>query len=416
MTQADSVHSTPSTNASAIRVWTAITSEGTRLKREELAAEISRISDEQLRANLRHTMSKLFMFLEDDLEGAVVTQSKPTFPEPASPDGAPGAVSACQAPVIPDSRPGASQALPNQIEPHVPNPTCSSGAGAPMTRRFVMNSIVALPLIASPISTPAMAGTSDRRALEAYASWLFMERRILCGELWPDMGARAERYDYYLNAGAGWHFRGDGDWRDLPQPSTRAAAVLDLVGVDWRQPKDDRGITHEDSGYRPELPPGWPAVHPDAQLLEMQEKIFGHKRALSATAPEIARLSHVWTGEDHRLHDEFEATRIAPTFEERKAIVEAMPEYNEYTRLLEMQECWHKSADEIVKQMWEIKAQTPEGRRAKVLVLLGYVMEDDKWRYTNAGVEPYDITRARDLLIEFVGGEASEQLRDQFAA
>jgi hypothetical protein len=34
-----------------------------------LAAEISRISDEQLRANLRHTMSKLFMFLEDDLEG-----------------------------------------------------------------------------------------------------------------------------------------------------------------------------------------------------------------------------------------------------------------------------------------------------------------------------------------------------------
>jgi hypothetical protein len=57
-----------------------------------------------------------------------------------------------------------------------------------------------------------------------------------------------------------------------------------------------------------------------------------------------------------------------------------------------------------------------EGRRAKPLVLLGYVMEDDEWRYTNAVVEPYDITRARDLMIEFVGGEASEQLRDQFAA
>jgi hypothetical protein len=91
--KADSVHSTPPTNTSAItfRVWTAITSEGTRPKREQMAAEISRISDEQLRANLRHTMSKLFMFLEDDLEGAVMIQSKPTFPEPASPAGTPGA-------------------------------------------------------------------------------------------------------------------------------------------------------------------------------------------------------------------------------------------------------------------------------------------------------------------------------------
>lgn len=54
-----------------MRVWTAITSEGTRLKREQLSAEISLIPDEQLRANLRHTMSKLFMFLEDDLEAAL---------------------------------------------------------------------------------------------------------------------------------------------------------------------------------------------------------------------------------------------------------------------------------------------------------------------------------------------------------
>ena len=119
---------------------------------------------------------------------------------------------------------------------------------------------------------------------------------------------------------------------------------------------------------------------------------------------------------NHRLHDEFEATRTAPTFDERKAIVEAMPEYNECMRLFEMQVRQRKLADDLVKQMWEIKAQTPEGRWAKVLVLPGYVMEDDEWRYTNAGVEPYDITRARDLLIEFVGGEASEQLRDQFAA
>jgi hypothetical protein len=77
-----------------------------------------------------------------------------------------------------------------------------------------------------PVSSPLHADSPDRRALEAYASWLFMERRILCGELWPHMGAEAERYDWHDNAGAGWHFRGETDWRDLPQPSTRAASVL----------------------------------------------------------------------------------------------------------------------------------------------------------------------------------------------
>ena len=60
--------------------WTAITSERTRLKREHLADEISRIPDERLRACLRETMSKLFLLLEHDLERAAVAGS-------ASPDG-----------------------------------------------------------------------------------------------------------------------------------------------------------------------------------------------------------------------------------------------------------------------------------------------------------------------------------------
>jgi hypothetical protein len=30
--------------------------------------------------------------------------------------------------------------------------------------------------------------------------------------------------------------------------------------------------------------------------------------------------------------------------------------------------------------MWEIKAHTSEGRRSKLIVLLGYVMEGDEWR------------------------------------
>jgi hypothetical protein len=39
-------------------------------------------------------------------------------------------------------------------------------------------------------------------------------------------------------------------------------------------------------------------------------------------------------------------------------------------------------------------------------------LEADEWRTVYDS--PFDVTRARDLLIEFVGGEASEQLRDQF--
>jgi hypothetical protein len=141
-----------------------------------------------------------------------------------------------------------------------------------------MNSIVALPIAAAvPIASPAMSSApatdTDRRALEAYASWLLMERRILCGELWPDEGAQAERYDWHDNAGAGWHLRGRGDlaWNEGPQPSSRAAAVLDLVGVDWRQPKRDMGLNHEDSGARPPLPARWPEL--DGELTNAYEEI-----------------------------------------------------------------------------------------------------------------------------------------------
>jgi hypothetical protein len=59
-------------------------------------------------------------------------------------------------------------------------------------------------------------------------------------------------------------------------------------------------------------------------------------------------------------------------------------------------------------------SERPVSLASKVLVLLGYVMEDDEWR--RSFDEPFDITRARDLMIEFVGGEPAAQLRDQFAA
>ena len=51
-----------------MRAWAIITTERTRRQREQLADEISRIPNETLRASLRHTMSRLMMFIEDDLE------------------------------------------------------------------------------------------------------------------------------------------------------------------------------------------------------------------------------------------------------------------------------------------------------------------------------------------------------------
>jgi hypothetical protein len=52
-------------------------------------------------------------------------------------------------------------------------------------------------------------------------------------------------------------------------------------------------------------------------------------------------------------------------------------------------------------------------KRAKLLVLLGDIMTDG-WREHDGNVD-WDIKMARDLMIEFVGGEPAVQLRDQFA-
>jgi hypothetical protein len=55
---------------------------------------------------------------------------------------------------------------------------------------------------------------------------------------------------------------------------------------------------------------------------------------------------------------------------------------------------------------------TPEGRRAKVLVALRLL--PDAWREEDEKAD-YGVRKARQLLIEFVGGEPGEQLRDQLA-
>ncbi len=70
----------------------------------------------------------------------------------------------------------------------------------------------------------------DRDIAEAYSEWLFMERRLLCVQLYPD---RPGAEDFYpVNTLAG-HFHLPGrNWREVPLPFSRAEAVLTMVGVD----------------------------------------------------------------------------------------------------------------------------------------------------------------------------------------
>ena len=51
-------------------MWQAIVGEGAKLKREQLEREIGKLPQPHC-ANLYHTFSKLFMFLEEDLEVAL---------------------------------------------------------------------------------------------------------------------------------------------------------------------------------------------------------------------------------------------------------------------------------------------------------------------------------------------------------
>lgn len=61
-------------------MWNAVAGEGARLKREQLYREIGRVKDPILRANLEHTYSKLFMFLEDDLAAALRMARNSPYP------------------------------------------------------------------------------------------------------------------------------------------------------------------------------------------------------------------------------------------------------------------------------------------------------------------------------------------------
>jgi len=66
----------------------------------------------------------------------------------------------------------------------------------------------------------------------------------------------------------------------------------------------------------------------------------------------------------------------------------------------------------LMQQMWPIKAQTADGRAAKVSILLSCVMPHE-WLDADGEAE-WEIRTARQLLFEFVGGEPGDELREQF--
>jgi hypothetical protein len=152
----------------------------------------------------------------------------------------------------------------------------------------------------------------------------------------------------------------------------------------------------------------------DSVLLEMEEKIFEHHAAAREYDDEIERLNAIVQSEGKRLYDEALAEEfrqgryLSP--QERWNRVLVIPESQEYDRLSQLQSAHLLKMEEMIRTMWATPARTAAGRRAKVLVLLGCIMPVG-WREIEAD---WGVQEARDLLIEFVGGEPAVQLRDQF--
>lgn len=99
-------------------------------------------------------------------------------------------------------------------------------------RRLVLAALAAIPLIPRP---DFGAEPVTQTLLTAYCDFLLMERRRLLAEMYPDPAVRAALRNNCLgSAGASaFHIPFDGKGGSAP-PSTRAAAVLDAVGCDWR--------------------------------------------------------------------------------------------------------------------------------------------------------------------------------------
>jgi hypothetical protein len=156
------------------------------------------------------------------------------------------------------------------------------------------------------------------------------------------------------------------------------------------------------------------AAEDDSKLLLLEEQIFKADEIERENDEEIYRLFAIWNPEYLRLHAELDAGTLAMTREEICSRVGQIPEAQEHTRLCMLKHANFCKKARLLDQMDATPARTPEGRRAKLLVLLNFYVEDD-WRNRDDDVYDGNIVAVRNLLIEFVGGEPAAQLHAQFA-
>jgi len=159
------------------------------------------------------------------------------------------------------------------------------------------------------------------------------------------------------------------------------------------------------------------APQDDRKLLELEEQIFEQYNDACAFNDEIIRLSKIWPGKARQLYDEALKKEwqagVYITADERWKRAMDTPECREHSRLCKLQEPFYERMEALIKQMYATPAHTAEGRRAKFLVLLGVILGED-WQERDDETD-YPQLMARRLLIELVGGEPGERLRDQFA-
>ena len=150
----------------------------------------------------------------------------------------------------------------------------------------------------------------------------------------------------------------------------------------------------------------------DSRLVELEEMIFEYDDAAGAFDSENIRNSNIWQAEYKRLADEVDAGRSTLTKDEIWAIVVETPASKEHDRISKIQNELYAKSEPLIAELFATPALTSEGRRAKAMVLIGVIMDRD-WQRADAETD-YPEQMARNLLIEFVGGEPGEMLRGQF--
>jgi hypothetical protein len=148
----------------------------------------------------------------------------------------------------------------------------------------------------------------------------------------------------------------------------------------------------------------------DSALLQLEEEIFEQYEAAHAHDDDLYKVHLIWR--DELIRQESEAISSPLTSKQRWDLVTAMPESKEHTRLVTLGKPCFDRMNALIEQMFAIPAHTADGRRAKVTVLLTCVMGKE-WCRIDKDTD-YDIEMARNLLIEFIGGEPGEMLSDQF--